>query len=187
MNVQEIMQDAEHRMDQAIKAMLHDFSTYRTGRASPVVLERITVDYYGTETPVTQVANVSTPEARQLMITPYDKGMIGPIEKAILKSDLGINPSNDGQNIRLNFPPMTEERRKELVKQVNQRAEQACVAIRNVRHHALDGLKALEKNKEISQDDLKVQEQKVQKLTDAHIANAHELQKKKDSELLGQY
>jgi ribosome recycling factor len=184
MTVPEIFQDAEHRMDQAISAMLHDFSTYRTGRASPVILERVTVDYYGTDTPISQVANISTPEARQLMITPYDRSMLGPIEKAIQKSDLGINPNNDGANIRLNFPPMTEERRRELVKQVNQRAEQACVAVRNVRHHALDHLKALEKAKEISQDELKGHEQKVQKLTDTHIAKVHELQKKKDEELM---
>lgn len=184
MTVNEILQDAEHKMDQAIKAMLHDFSTYRTGRASPVILERVTVDYYGVETPLTQVANVSVPEARQLLITPYDKNMIGTIERAILKSDLGINPNNDGAAIRLNFPPMTEERRKELVKQVNQRSEQACVAVRNCRHHALDHLKALQKGKEISEDELKGHEAKVQKMTDTHIANVHDHQKKKDAELM---
>lgn len=164
--------------------MLHDFSTYRTGRASPILLERIHVDYYGVETPITQVGNVSTPEARQLLITPYDKSMLGPIEKAILKSDLGINPNNDGTAIRLIFPAMTEERRKELVKQVNQRAEQACVAIRNVRHHAIDHLKTMQKNKEITEDDLKGHETRVQKQTDAHIAKIHDLQKKKDTELM---
>lgn len=184
MTADQTLKDADHRMDQAIEAMKHDFSTYRTGRASPVLLERITVDYYGTETPLNQVANVSTPEARQLMITPYDKNLLGAIEKAIQRSDLGINPTNDGQNIRLIFPPMTEERRKELVKQVNARAEQACVAIRNVRHHALDHLKALQKNKEITEDDLKGLETKVQKLTDSHIDTVHELQKKKDAELM---
>lgn len=184
MTVPEIFTDCEHKMDQAIKAMLHDFSTYRTGRASPMLLERVHVDYYGVDTPVSQVANVSTPEARQLLITPYDKSMLGPIEKAIQKSDLGINPNNDGTAIRLNFPPMTEERRKELVKQVNARAEQACVAVRNVRHHALDQLKGLEKSKEISQDELKGHEAKVQKMTDTHIANVHDLQKKKDTELM---
>jgi ribosome recycling factor len=110
--------------------------------------------------------------------------MLGVIEKAILKSDLGINPNNDGASIRLNFPPMTEERRKELVKQVNARAEQACVAVRNVRHHAIDHLKALHKSKEINDDDLKAQEQKVQKVTDKHIERVHELQKKKDAELM---
>lgn len=184
MTLEEIFVDCEHRMDQAIEAMLHDFSTYRTGRASPALLDRIVVDYYGVDTPISQTANISTPEARQLLITPYDKSMIGPIEKAIQKSDLGINPSNDGASIRLSFPPMTEERRKELVKQVNARAEQACVAIRNVRHHAIDHLKALQKSKEISEDELKTNETKVQKHTDTHIAKVHDLQKKKDAELM---
>lgn len=184
MTVEEIFTDCDHRMDQAIEAMLHDFASYRTGRAAPALLERIHVDYYGVETPLNQVANVSTPEARQLLITPYDKGMLGTIEKAIQKSDLGINPNNDGVAIRLIFPPMTEERRKELVKQVNARTEHACVAIRNVRHHALDHLKALHKSKDISDDELKGNEAKVQKLTDAHIEKAHTLQKKKDAELM---
>lgn len=184
MTVEEIFKDCEHRMDQAIEAMKHDFSTYRTGRASPVVLDRIHIDYYGVETPISQVANVSTPEARQLMITPYDKNMMGAIEKAIQRSDLGINPTNDGQNIRLIFPPMTEDRRRDLVKQVNQRAEQACVAVRNVRHHALDHLKAAKERKEITEDELKAHETRVQKITDGHIATVHEVQKKKDAELM---
>lgn len=184
MSVESILQDAEHRMDQAIEAMKHDFQTYRTGRANPVILERVKVDYYGVETPVTQVGNVSVPEPRQLMITPYDKSMLGVIEKAIQKSDLGINPTNDGANIRLNFPQMTEERRREMVKQVNARAEQACVAIRNVRRDAHHHLDALQKNKEITEDDLKSQKGKVDKLTDKHIDNVHEIQKKKDQELM---
>jgi ribosome recycling factor len=184
MTTEEIVKDAEHRMKHAIEAMMHDFGTYRTGRANPMVLERVHVDYYGVETPINQVANISVPEPRQLMITPYDKSSLGAIERAILKSDLGINPSNDGQNIRLNFPQMTEERRKEMVKMVNQRAENACVAIRNVRRDAIDHLKAAEKKKEISEDDLKRLEDRVQKLTDKYVAEAHELQKKKDAELM---
>ena len=184
MTAEEIIKDAENRMKHAIEAMVHDFQTYRTGRANPMILERVHVDYYGVETPVNQVATISIPEPRQLMITPYDKSMIGTIERAILKSDLGINPNNDGQNIRLNFPQMTEEKRKELVKMVNQRAENACVAIRNVRRDANDHLKAAEKKKEISEDDLKRYEDKTQKLTDKYIADAHELQKKKDAELM---
>lgn len=182
--VEDILQDAERRMKHAIEAMVHDFATYRTGRASPILLERIHVDYYGVETPVNQVANISVPEPRQLLITPYERKMLPVIEKAILKSDLGITPSNDGTSIRLVFPPMSEERRRELVKQVNHRAEEACVAIRNVRRDAIEHLKRAEKAKEMSEDDLKVFENKVQKLTDKYVAEAHELAKKKDAELM---
>ncbi len=180
MTVEEILKDAEHRMKHAIEVMLHDFQTIRTGRANPMVLERVKVDYYGVETPVNQIANISVPEPRQLMITPYDKSQLGAIERAIQKSDLGINPSNDGQNIRLVFPQMTEERRKELVKQVNARAEQGCVAIRNVRHHAIDHLRAVK----MGEDELKTNEQKVQKLTDRFVEEVHDHQKKKDAELM---
>lgn len=182
--VEDILADADRRMKQAIEAMVHDFSTYRTGRANPVVLERVHVEYYGVETPLNQMATISVPEPRQLMITPYDKSMLAVIEKAIQKSDLGINPSNDGSAIRLNFPQMTEDRRKELVKQVNARAEQACVAIRNVRRDANEHLKAAMKNKEIGEDDEKQFENKIQKMTDKYVAEAHELQKKKDAELM---
>ncbi|HRI42709.1 MAG TPA: ribosome recycling factor [Fimbriimonadaceae bacterium] len=182
--VEDILKDAERRMKQAIDAMVHDFSTYRTGRANPVVLERVHVEYYGVETPLNQMANITVPEPRQLMITPYDKSMLGTIEKAIQKSDLGINPSSDGICIRLNFPQMTEDRRKELVKQVNNRAEQACVAVRNVRRDANEHLKAAMKNKEIGEDDEKAFEAKIQKMTDKFVAEAHDLQKKKDAELM---
>lgn len=184
MTVDQIMPDAENRMKHAIDAMVHDFGSYRTGRANPMVLERVHVEYYGTDTPVSQMANISVPEPRQLMITPYDKTTIPAIEKAIQKSDLGINPSNDGQNIRLNFPQMTEERRKEMAKQVSHRAEQACVAIRNVRRDAIEHYKAAEKKKEIGEDDRKQFEVKIQKATDKFIAEVHELQKKKEAELM---
>lgn len=180
----DLLKDAEHRMKQAIEATLHDFQRIRTGRANPQVLERVTVDYYGVETPVNQVANVSVPEPRQLMITPYDKTMLGAIERAILKSDLGVNPNNDGINIRLNFPQMTEDRRKELVKQVHHRAEEGCVAVRNVRRDVLHHLQAAEKAKEMSEDDLKSFEKRVQELTDKYVNEVHALQKKKDEELL---
>jgi len=182
--VEDILKDAERRMKQSIESMVHDFSTYRTGRANPVVLERVHVDYYGVETPLNQVANISIPDPRQLMIAPYDKSMLGPIEKAIMKSDLGINPTNDGTNIRLNFPQMSEERRKDLVKQVNGRAEQACVAIRNVRRDANEHLKAAQKNKEIGEDDEKQFESKIQTMTNKYVAEVHEIQKKKDTELM---
>lgn len=184
MSVNQILKDAEHKMQSAIDAMTHDFASYRTGRASPAVLERVTVDYYGTETPITQVANVSIPEPRQLLISPYDRSMTPAIERAIMKSDLGINPVNDGSGIRLNFPQMTEDRRKEMVKQVSHRTEQARVAIRNVRREAIDGLKGLEKKKEITEDEVKGQESKVQKITDAAVQKADELGKKKEAELM---
>ncbi len=184
MTVDQIFKDAETRMKHAIDAMVHDFASYRTGRASPSVLERVHVDYYGTETPVNQIANVSTPEPRQLLIQPYDKSSLGAIERAILKSDLGINPVNDGTGIRLNFPQMTEDRRKDMVKQVNTRSEQAVVAIRNVRRDANEHFKTAQKNKEISEDDLKQHEAKIQKFTDKYIADVHDLQKKKETELM---
>ncbi len=180
----EFLQDAERRMKQAVEAMVHDFSTYRTGRASPAVLERVHVEYYGVETPVNQIATISIPEPRQLQITPYEKSMLSVIEKAVLKSDLGITPMNDGVCVRLNFPAMTEDRRKDLVKQVNARTEHACVAIRNVRRDAIEHAKAQTKTEHLSEDDLKTFEQKIQKLTDKFIADAHEMQKKKDVELM---
>jgi ribosome recycling factor len=184
MSVESILQDADHRMKSSIDAMVHDFASYRTGRASAAVLERVHVEYYGVETPINQIANISTPEPRQLLIQPYERNMTPVIERAIMKSDLGINPVNDGTGIRLNFPQMTEDRRKDMVKQVNARTENACIAIRNVRRDAIEHLKAMQKNKEISEDDLKGQETRVQKLTDKYIETAHDLQKKKDAELM---
>jgi ribosome recycling factor len=184
MTVEEIIKDAEHRMQSALDAMTHDFGAYRTGRATPAVLDRVHIDYYGVETPINQVATISTPDPRQLLISPYDKSMYGVIEKAIMKSDLGINPVNDGTGIRLNFPAMTEERRKELVKQVHNRTEQGRVAIRNVRRDANDHLKAAEKRKEISEDGLKGHEATIQKLTDTFTHKADELGKKKEAELM---
>ena len=184
MSVQEILKDAEHRMQSALDAMKHDFSTYRTGRASPAVLERVHVEYYGVETPISQIANVSVPEPRQLLIQPYEKSMTPTIERAILKSDLGINPVNDGSGIRLTFPQMTEDRRKDMVKQVHSRTELARVAIRNVRRDAIEHLKALEKKKEITEDDVKGNESKIQKLTDQSVSKADELGKGKETELM---
>ncbi|MCW5938639.1 MAG: ribosome recycling factor [Fimbriimonadaceae bacterium] len=184
MTVQEIVKDAEQRMKHAVEVTAHDFQRIRTGRANPIMLEKVVVDYYGTETPVNQVANISVPEPRQLLINPYEKSMLGAIEKAIIKSDLGVNPNNDGTCIRLNFPQMTEDRRKELIKQVHHRAEEGCVAVRNVRRDALHHLTAAQKNKEISEDDLKGLEKKIQELTDKFVNEVHEVQKKKDHELM---
>jgi len=183
MSVDEILTDAEKKMKGAIEAMVHDFSSYRTGRASPAVLDRVHVEYYGTETPINQIANISVPEPRQLLIV-YEKSMVPVIEKAILKSDLGINPISDGSGIRLNFPQMTEDRRKDLVKQVHARTENARVSIRNIRRDAIDHFKALEKKKEITEDDVKGHETRVQKMTDQHVANADDLGKKKEAELM---
>lgn len=171
-------------MKHAVEVTAHDFGRIRTGRANPMVLEAITVDYYGTETPITQCANISVPEGRQLLIAPYDKSMLGPIEKAIQASDLGVNPNNDGQAIRLNFPPMTEERRKELVKQVAQRAEEGCVAVRNVRHHTLNHIRQMQKDKELSEDELRSLEKQLQDLTDKYVAETHEIQKKKEADVM---
>ncbi len=184
MSVNDILTDTEKKMKGAIEAMTHDFSSYRTGRATPAVLERVHVEYYGTETPISQIANISVPEPRQLLITPYEKSLVPTIEKAILKSDLGINPITDGSGIRLNFPQMTEDRRKDLVKQVHSRTEGARVSIRNVRREAIDQFKTLEKKKEITEDDVKGHETKVQKLTDQFVAQADELGKKKEAELM---
>jgi len=179
-----IIQDAEKRMRGALDAMLHDFSTYRTGRANPMILDRVTVDYYGTETPLNQVSNISVPDARTISIAPWEKNMLGPIEKALLKSDLGLTPNNDGIAIRLNFPPMTEERRKEMAKQVSSRTEQAIIAIRNVRRDAIHQEQAKLKAKDITEDELKAFESKIQKSTDKFVEESHTLQKKKETELM---
>lgn len=184
MSVDQILQEAEKKMKGAVDAMLHDFGTYRTGRASVTVLERVHVDYYGTETPINQVANVSIPEPRQLFIQPYEKSMTPAIERAILKSDLGISPVNDGTGIRLHFPQMTEDRRKEMVKQVSARVETARISIRNIRRDSIDHIKGLEKKKEITEDEVKGAETRVQKVTDQFVAKVDELGKQKEAELM---
>lgn len=180
----ETVRNAEQLMKKALEAMQHDFARIRTGRANPLVLEPIHVDYYGVSTPITQVATVSVPEPRQLLLAPYDKSMVSAIEKAIQASDLGVNPNNDGQSIRLIFPEMTEDRRRELVKQVNHRTEEGCVSIRHVRREALDALKKMKDAKEMGEDDEKRLEKEIQVLTDKYIEQAHALQAKKDDELM---
>ncbi|MEI6513234.1 MAG: ribosome recycling factor [bacterium] len=182
--VEDLLKDAEKRMQQAVEHASHDFQTFRTGRANPMMLERITVDYFGTPTHLNQLANISVPEPRQILITPWDKSAYPLIEKAIQKSDLGINPMSDSAGIRLNIPPLTEDRRKEMIKQLHKRGEEAHVAIRNVRRDINDHLKAEEKAKKISEDDRKRAEEKVQKVTDKYIEQATQLQKKKEEELL---
>ncbi|MCM3704165.1 MULTISPECIES: ribosome recycling factor [Cytobacillus] len=180
----QVISDAQERMTKAISAYTRELASIRAGKANASLLDRITVDYYGAPTPVNQLAGVAAPEARLLVITPYDKTILGEIEKAILKSDIGLNPSNDGSVIRLAIPQLTEERRKELVKVVKKESEEAKVAIRNVRRDANDDLKKLEKNGEITEDDLRGFSDDIQKLTDDHISKIDDLTKEKEKEIL---
>ncbi|PAE26771.1 ribosome recycling factor [Bacillus sp. 7894-2] len=180
----QVISDAKERMTKAISAYTRELASIRAGKANASLLDRINVDYYGAPTPVNQLAGVSAPEARLLVITPYDKTILGEIEKAILKSDIGLNPSNDGSVIRLAIPQLTEERRKELVKVVKKESEEAKVAIRNVRRDANDDLKKLEKNGEITEDDLRGFSDDIQKLTDDNISKIDELTKEKEKEIL---
>ena len=180
----ETVRDAEHRMQRAIESLQEDFHTVRTGRASSQMLDRITVDYYGAPTPITQVANISVPEPRQITITPWEKNMFGPIEKAIQKSDLGVMPTNDGKQIRLNFPMLTEQRRKEMVKVVQKRAEEGRVAVRNCRRDAQDRLKRAERDKSVSEDESKRLQERLQKLTDRFVGEVDRVTANKEKEVL---
>ena len=174
---------AEEKMQKAIVAMENEFKAIRAGRASANVLDRITVDYYGTPTPINQMAAISVPEARMLQIQPYDASMLQAIEKAIQASDLGINPSNDGRIIRLVFPQPTEERRRELVKEVAKVCEDGKVAIRSIRRDAIDKYKTMKKNGEITEDDLKSSENDIQKLTDKYCKQADDAAAVKNKEI----
>lgn len=182
--LEDLSKQAEHKMQQSIEAARHEFSTLRTGRANPSILDGITVNAYGSQMPINQIAQVHAPEARQLVISPYDRSMVGPIEKAIKNSDLNINPINDGASIRLNLPPLTEERRKDLVKQLNKKAEESRIAVRNVRRDANDHFKQVEKKGEASEDQAKRASESLQKMTDKYIAEIDVLQKTKEAELL---
>lgn len=182
--IDDIIADAEDRMKKAVAAARHEFATVRTGRASASILERVTVDYYGTPTPLLQLANVTTPEPQLLVVHPYDKSQIGAMEKAILASDLGLTPSNDGNLIRLPFPAPTEERRRELVKLVHKMAEEGRVAVRNIRRHANEDLRSLEKEHDISKDDLERAEKRTQELTDTYIAEIDAMLGHKEAEIL---
>ena len=184
MEIKELLQQAEDRMNKSIEALKHEFASIRTGRASVALLDKVMVDYYGSPTPINQVANISVPEPRMIVIAPWDKTMIGAIEKAILQSDLGLNPGNDGAQIRLTIPQLTEERRKEIVKVVHKKAEDAKVAVRNVRRDANDKVKALLKDKEISEDDDRRSQDDVQKMTDAAIKKVDAALAEKEAELM---
>jgi len=180
----EVMADAKERMTKAVQAYTRELASIRAGRASASLLDKIAVEYYGVPTPINQLASISTPEARLLMIQPYDKSIVSDVEKAIMKSDLGLNPTSDGAVIRIAIPALTEERRKELVKLVKKESEEAKVAIRNIRRDANDDLKKLEKNGELTEDDLRGYTEDVQKLTDEFIAKIDQITKEKEKEIL---
>ena len=174
----------EEKMKKSIDSVASDFAAVRAGRANAAVLDRISVDYYGTPTPIQQIASIASPDPRQLLIQPWDASAVKLIEKAILNSDLGINPQNDGKAIRLTFPQLTEERRKELVKQIHKYAEGGKVAIRNIRRDAMDTFKKRQKDSEITEDDLKLAEKDLQKLTDDMCKELDALLENKEKELM---
>ncbi|MEJ7837345.1 MAG: ribosome recycling factor [Thermomicrobiales bacterium] len=182
--IEDILLDAELRMGKAMESLDHNLASVRTGRASPKLLDRLHVDYYGASTPLNQLAGVSAPEARLLVIQPWDKGSIGPIEKAILSSDLGMNPSNDGQVIRLNIPSLTEERRKQMVKTVHSTVEEAKVSVRNVRRDAMSQSRELLNKKEISEDDERRSHSEMDALTKRFTDEADKIGKAKEAEVL---
>ena len=183
-DIDEILMGAEERMEKAGAALKDNFAGVRTGRANAMVLDRIKVDYYGTPTPINQMAGVKTPDAHMLVVEPWDKGVLGAIEQAILASDLGVTPNNDGSVLRLPFPQLTEERRKEIVKVAKTQAEAQKVAMRNVRRDANDAIKKLEKDKKISEDDMKQGLDKIQKATDDGIAKIDAELKAKEAEVM---
>jgi ribosome recycling factor len=182
--IEDILKQAEGKMRKAIEVAKEEFSGIRTGRANPALLQRLTVDYYGAPTPLQQLASISAPEARLLVVSPYDRNATAAIEKAIRNSDLGINPANDGQVIRLAFPPLTEERRKEYVKLAKHRAEEARTAIRNVRRHEKDAMERMEKDGEVSRDELHRAEQRLQQITDKYVGEVDSMLQHKERELL---
>ena len=180
----DVKEEAERKFKKAVEATAGEFGSIRTGRASPQLLEKLVINYYGTNTPLNQIATVSAPEARLLVIQPYDRNSIGDIEKAITQSDLGFVPSDDGQVVRVPIPQLTEERRKELGKLVKHRAEEGRVAVRNVRRDAIESLREEEKKGESTKDDLHRDTEEIQKLTDAYIKEIDELMEKKTKELM---
>jgi len=182
--VESVLTEAKTRMEKAVAALHADLMTIRTGRASPALIERLHVDYYGVSTPLNQVASITVPEARMLVVQPWDKTALPAIEKAILKSDLGLNPTNDGKVIRVVIPYLSEERRKELIKLVHKKVEEGHVAVRNCRRDALESLEAMERDKAISEDEFKRAKERLQKLTDAYIDKVDETGAAKEQEIL---
>jgi ribosome recycling factor len=182
--IKDILNDAETRMRGAISVLHDDLASIRTGRASPALVERLQVEYYGNPTPLQQLASIGVPEPRSLLIKPFDASSLKAIEKAILTSDLGLNPNNDGKVIHLNLPPLTEERRRDLVKHMHHRLEEARIAIRNIRRDAQNDMREFEKEKLISEDDLKRGEDDLQKLTDKYVEEVAEQGKQKEIEIM---
>lgn len=182
--ISDIQQDASTRMGKSIEAVKHEFSKIRTGRAHPSLLDQISVSYYGSESSLSQVANIAVEDARTLTITPWEKGMVQAIEKAIMKSDLGLNPATNGMTIRIPLPPLTEERRRDLVKVVRHEAENGRVSIRNIRRDANSEIKEALKEKLISEDDAHKAEEKIQKLTDQYVKEVEKLLEAKEADLL---
>ncbi|HEX5694942.1 MAG TPA: ribosome recycling factor [Acidimicrobiia bacterium] len=180
--ISDLLTEAEHKMELAIEHVASEFSTVRTGRANPQLLQRITVEYYGSPTPLQQLASISVPEPRLLVVQPFDKSIVGSIEKALQTSDLSLNPSNDGNVIRIAFPPLTEERRKDLIKVVKNMAEEGRVAVRNIRRHSKTDMEAL--HGEISDDDIRRGEDELQKLTDRYVEKIDRQLAHKEEELL---
>jgi ribosome recycling factor len=180
----QIIDQAKDKMEKAVQAFGRELATIRAGRANASLLDKVTVDYYGAPTPLNQLASISVPEARLLVIQPYDKSVINDIEKAILKSDLGLTPSNDGSVIRITIPPLTEERRRELAKLVKKYSEDAKVAVRNVRRDANDDLKKLEKNGDITEDELRGYIDDIQKITDDYVNKIDKITKEKEKEIM---
>ena len=178
------MEELEERMMKSLSVYEENLSEVRAGRANPAILNKITVDYYGVATPINQVAGVSVPEARMIVIQPWDTSILKEIEKAILASDIGLNPNNDGKVIRLNFPELTEERRKELVKDIRKMAEEAKVSIRSIRRDGMEDLKTKQKNSEITEDDKTRGEEKIQKLTDKYVAEIDKILENKEKEIM---
>ncbi len=176
--------DAKSRMEKSVDALHRDLMTVRTGRASPALLERLHVDYYGSPTPLQSLAGISVPEASMLVIAPYDRSSLSAIEKAIQKSDLGLNPSNDGQVIRVAIPQLTEERRKDLVKVLHRKAEDSRVAVRNIRRDEVDHLRRVEKDGHVSKDEVATKLTEIQKITDLYIARIDEASQRKEAEIL---
>ena len=174
----------EVKMNKSISVFEADLAGVRAGRANPAILDKVTVEYYGVDSPLTQIGTVSVPDARTILIQPWDASILGEVEKAILKSDIGITPNNDGKSIRLNFPPLTEERRKELSKTVKKYGEECKIAIRSIRRDAIESFKAQKKASEITEDDLKNAEEDIQKITDKFIKQIDDITAKKEKEIM---
>ena len=182
--IEDVLADAEYRMGQSIEAMRRDISTLRTGRATPALIEDLPVDYYGAPTPLKQIASISAPDARAIMVQPWDKQALRDIERSLTQSDMGFNPSNDGNVITVPIPPLTQERRQEMVRLLKRKAEDSKVAVRNVRRDGVDSLRKMERDKEISQDENRRSQDALQKTTDAHVKSIDEVAAAKEAEIM---